>query len=233
MKLYHLVLVVLFWAISSCASPGNAPVTSTSAPAPTSVVVRITATPRPATSTPTATATATSSPSPTPSSTPLALDKIELEPLLIQSGDLPAGVSAAQVRTNLPEMFDGVSDPDNAIFQQFEMDGEAAGGVTVMLFSKPAALRQTYEEIADGMIVDEPTQGMSFTNRSADVGDDQTEAVVTEIELTFGNTNFVSSEIIFSRCFALVHIRMTGGVGIDAITAYAERLDRRLVGVVC
>lgn len=230
-KIYLLLAVVLLAACSPQAETMPTPTNETAVNAPTSVVIRITATPRPATATPTPTIT------PTPSPTPLALDKIELEPVLIQSGDLPAGVSAAQVRSSLPDMFAGINEPDVAIFQQFEKGGDAAGGVAVLLYSKPAALQQAYDYQVDGMDInaatDGPTAGLSSIVRSVGVGDDQVEALVTEMRVSTSGFTLEMNEIVFSRCFALVHIRMTGGVGIAGITAYAERLDRRLVTAVC
>lgn len=229
MKAIKILLIIPFWFLVSCSNTGSDTTTGAPTSAPTSVVVRMTATPRPATSTPTATAPATLTPSPTP----IALDRIELESLLVQAGDLPAGVSAAQVRSTLPEMFDGISEPDAAIFQQFEKDNDVAGGVSVLLYSKPAALQDGYNYLIDGMDSDAAVEGLSSTIRSADVGDGQIEAIVTEMRLSAAGVTFELNEIVFSRCSALVHIRMTGGVGIAGITAYAERLDRRLESAVC
>jgi len=85
---------------------------------------------------PTATPIPTNTPIPT--STPILLSDIDLSAIAIVAGDLPAGYSPAQIRSDPPKMFSGVKNYENIINQQFENKGDtaAAGGVTIFLFNE-------------------------------------------------------------------------------------------------
>ena len=161
-------------------------------------------------------------PTAVPTPTPIALADIDIEPLLIQDGDLPAGLSGAQVRSTPPNMFRDVTGASNQIHQQFARGDDPAGGVAVFLFEDTAARDQAYAVILDGF---------GDTIEAVDVGEQGAAFVPPEIMRRQGLNSY---DLLFSRCSAVAHIRMSGEfMDIAMITAYAERLDQRLTEAVC
>lgn len=161
-------------------------------------------------------------PTPLPTPTPISLTDIDLEPLLIQDGDLPAGLSGAQVRSTPPNMFRDITGAANQIHQQFARDGNSAGGVAVFLFEETADRDQAYAVILDGF---------GDTIEAVDVGE---QGSATPPTTSMINQGLNSYDLLFSRCAAVAHIRMSGEfMDINMITAYAERLDQRLTEAVC
>jgi len=181
----------------------------------------------PVTPTPTNTPKPTDTPvPPTPTNTPtpsaIPLSELELEPLLIQPGDLPAGFSGAQVRDVAPGMFDETPTAENAISQQFERGGDTAGGVAVLLYDSKSEIEEAYALFVSGMAGNVQTV--------TGVGE---QAAVSVWSLSVLGITRKGSELLFIRCGAVAHIRMADVVDIDTITAYAKRLDSRLEPVVC
>jgi hypothetical protein len=149
------------------------------------------------------------------------LTQVDLEPLLIQAGDLQAGVSGAQVRDIAPKMFDGMPTAANTAYQQFAQGSRQIGGVAVFLYEQDVSVG--YAFVAKGMIESEPVAG---------VGE---EAIATLPSATAAEFGLDYVDILFRRCGAVAHIRMSGDPPFeraDAI-AYARRLDKRLQEVVC
>lgn len=152
--------------------------------------------------------------------TALPLEALDLEPLLVQPGDLPAGMSGAQVRDTAPKMFDGMPGAQRTAYQQFARGSEPAGGVAVFLYEADADRDQGYGFVLGGM-------GPTVTVEG--VGD---HATATEPSKEVAALlNF--SDLLFQRCHAVAHIRMTGTDAAASIAAYAKRLDKRLSAVVC
>lgn len=151
-----------------------------------------------------------------PSSTAVPLSQINLEPLLVQSGDLPAGLSGSQVRDEAPEMFRDMPKYENVIYQRFENKGQVVGGITVFLYASGNDINSAYSSIEKGI--------GSGTEPLSDIGE---KGIVAELSL-LDNT---STDILFVRCQAVVHIRMPGDK--TDSTPYARRLDKRITPVVC
>lgn len=198
-------------------------------PAPTN-------TPRPtSTLPPTQTPVPTNTPVPptptnTPTATPIPLSELDLEPLLIQPGDLPAGFSGAQVKDVAPSLFDDLPTAENTMDQRFERGGDTAGGVTVFLYDSTSEIEEAYALImsieADYALI----MGGMNVQTVAGVGE---QAIVSVLSLPVGGFTLESSDLAFIRCNAVVHIRMADVVDIDTIRVYAKRLDSRLESVVC
>lgn len=159
-------------------------------------------------------------PAPTSLPTAIPLSAIDLEPLLIQSGDLPAGITGAQVRDTPPKMFDGMPKAAKAIYQQFARGTDQIGGVSVFLYEKDTDRDQGYGFILGGMNTAQVTEGVG--EQAVIAGPSKETAAVL---------NF--SDLLLRRCRAIAHIRMTGKDTAEAVTAYAKRLDTRLSEVVC
>lgn len=152
-----------------------------------------------------------------PTATPIPLSQLKLDSLLVQTGDLPAGLAGAQIRDTAPGMFKGLPAADNTIFQQFARGGDSAGGVAVFLFEDESKIRQAYDEILGGMGSD--------AKPISDIGE---KASVVVISL-----GIEALDLVFTRCNFVVHIRFTGTLDVDEIQSYAKRLDTRLTEVVC
>ena len=205
MKKGFLLLVVTLFVVS-CAQSSPVP---TTAPQPSPIVP--TNTPQPS---PTATLA--------PTSTPLPLSGIDLESIIIEDGDLPAGFSGAQIRDVAPGMFRDLPLAQNTVYQQLEKNGETAGGIAIFLYDSQENVEEAYNLIVDGMTDD--------AELSNNVGE---KATTLSMSMTALGITTKAAEIVFVRCGAVVHIRMTGTSDVDSVVAYAKRLDRRIEILVC
>lgn len=147
--------------------------------------------------------------------TAIPLEQIDLEPLLVQSGDLPAGTTGAQVRDTAPAMFKDIPAATNTAYQQLATGAKQTGGVAVFLYADAAPRDAAYQAIATGMGSD--TSAPTIGERAA---------------LSAGGDILPFSDLLFQRCRAVAHIRMTGSDA-AAIESYAKRLDKRLQAVAC
>lgn len=156
---------------------------------------------------------------PTAIPTPVPLADIDLEPFLIQSGDLPSGYDGSQVFNEAPAMFDKAPHPINAINQRFEHKDETAGGVSVLLYESTDDVKKAYDVVVDGLVDDLIVQ-------KPELG----EGGVTSVIQIQKGLSF--SEGAFHRCHAVVHVRFTINDE-RAVESYLERLDKRLQPLVC
>jgi len=168
-------------------------------------------------------------------STPVPFSEIDLESLLVLSGDLPAGLTGAQVRDQVPEMFKDIGGYDNAIFREFERNGKHIGGVTIFLYESLDALDVAYDSIGDfgesgGKEIKNTGGEMKITvGNIPDVGE---EAKYWVVEGSFLGISLDGADLAFTRCHSVVHIRVDTA-NIDVIVAYAKRLDKRITELVC
>jgi len=173
--------------------------------------------------------TPTALPTLTPS--PVPLSEINLEPILIISGDLPAGYSGAQIRTTPPEMFNNITNFNNAIYQQFEKDGKSAGGVAIFLFESVDNADIAFQKIVGGFGESGESANLKTTVENiSNVGE---KATVVTIETSLSGLSMKFTDFAFVRCHAIVHIRMSDTVNADYLTGYGIRLDKRLSELVC
>jgi hypothetical protein len=210
MGLAVILAMLLAGCASSAASIGTA-IAETQREAPT-------LTPSPlATPTLAPSATATATPTATPTLVPLA--DINLESILIRDGDLPAGYSGAQISHSAPGMFRNLAPAAQVVVQLFGKNGSNAGGVTIFLYDLPRQVQTAY-----GLIVDGFGQGsVSFDG----LGET---AQVIELDLT---GFYKLTDLAFTRCHAVVEVRMTNGADSVSVGNYAKRLDGRLKPLVC
>jgi hypothetical protein len=152
---------------------------------------------------------------PAPAAVPLA--ELDLAPLALQSGDLPAGYSGAQVSDALPAMFNDAPAPAKVFDQRFQKSDEDAGGVTIVVYETGADLTTAYDLAVDGMLDD---------NVAADIGDGARVAGGTVSTLDV-------AEGVFTRCQTLVFVRFSGTKNTESVVAYMKRLDTRLFTVAC
>lgn len=174
-------------------------------------------------------ATPTALPTLTPS--PVPLSELSLEPILIISGDLPAGYSGAQIRNTPPEMFNNITNFNNAIYQQFEKDGESAGGVAIFLFESINNGDIAFQKIVDGFGKSDESANIKTTVENISNVGERATAVTVETSLSGLSMKF--TDFVFVRCHAIAHIRMKDTVNIEYLTGYGIRLDKRLSELIC
>ncbi|MBC7264246.1 MAG: hypothetical protein H5T64_07780 [Chloroflexi bacterium] len=174
--------------------------------------------------------TATPQPTSTATSTPMPPSASDLEPLLVQAGDLPPGLSGSQVSDIIPEPFDQVSPPISVICQQFERNGRNAGRVVVLLYESESKAKEVYE-----WWTIRPGDGRPNMLKETRVG----EQAAWDCPEKYWITQYC--RIAFLRCHMVVDIFILGGeeggrmvfAKQDELLAYAKRLDNRLRPIVC
>jgi len=137
------------------------------------------------------------------------------ESLLVQPGDLPAGLSGGQVRETAPAMFKSLPIAQTTIYQQLARHGSAIGGVAVFVYNSGPKLDIAYAEIVRGM----------DSNPAPGIGE-RAQIATTQI----GEPSF---DLVSARCGYVFHIRISGAGVEDNITSYAKRLDKRLASALC
>ena len=162
---------------------------------------------------------------PTPTTIPIS--EIDLTELLVQPGDLPAGIDEAQIRDTPDSLVSWVPKASNVIYQQFDKSGKGMGGVTVWLYETQTEAANAYSELRNGIVGLEDYDEIG--DRSADILPDTGTALVLGISV-----EYLLGHLVFNRCHAVVYVGMAPGAsGIEAIRAYAKRLDTRLEPIVC
>ena len=159
----------------------------------------------------------------------------DLEPLLIQLGDLPPGFSGAQVREKAPGMFSELPKPEKAISQQLARKDKLAGGITVLLYAESSAASKAFSLIVKGF---GPGGENDLFKRAVHSLDNIGEKCTLSTRQPknpdlLGVPLDNSSDLVFVRCCGVIHIRMVGTAEPDDIASYAVRLDRRLMQVIC
>jgi len=150
-----------------------------------------------------------------PAPASVALKDIDLEPLLVQSGDLPSGMSAAQIKDSAPPAMKDYPPATKAIDQRFQRGGKTVGGVVVLLYEQQSDLTT-----ATALV----TKIGKYSEVLPDVGE--------QAKLFLGTDLLPVRGVTFVRCHAVVDVAMSN-VDTREITAYAKRLDKRLQAVVC
>lgn len=176
-----------------------------------------------------------STPTTHPTPTPIPLSEIDLEPILIRPGDLPAGYSGAQIQDSPspPGMFKDIKGYQKSISQQLEKNGKAAGLVTIFLFDSISQRNTAYYRIVDGFGESQDDSGIKMTVAAlSDVGE---RAVYALIDASSLDAELSVGDLAFVRCNAFVHIRFArfDNANVSSLSAYAKRLDKRLIELIC
>lgn len=148
--------------------------------------------------------------------TAIPLAEVNLESLVLQSGDLPSSVQAGQVRNRVPNALQSVPKAEQTFNQILEHAGSAAGNVTILLYTAPDKRDAAYSV----MVKD----AGSYAQTSNGVGE---QSVIFP-----GTTSLPVRSVSFVRCQAVVDITL-GNTAIETITDYAKRLDKRLQSALC
>jgi hypothetical protein len=158
---------------------------------------------------------------PVPTPTVVSLDKVDIEPVLIQSGDLASQVAGGQVKELVPILFKGITEPSRVLTQELDRNGVPFGSVTVFLYNSAKERESAYTEMLRAIAIKAESGGAS----QAGIGEQSFGGV-------FANNLPGFAEIVFVRCHAAVHIRINSSDATD-VTTYAKRLDKRLESLVC
>jgi hypothetical protein len=154
-------------------------------------------------------------PAPMAAQTAVPLTALDLTPLLIRSGDLPADLTGAQVKDTVPPGLKAVPTPVKAVDQRFQRNGDTVGGVVVLLYEAAADVKAAYRLTVGEGKNSEPWDGVGDTAR---------------IWLPSGLSP--RATVAFTRCHAYVDVTIAQG-SVDEVIAYARRLDERLQPLVC
>lgn len=184
--------------------------TNTKSPTPTSTI----------SPTHTSTAIPTSTSTLTPTSVQLA--ELFLDEILIQDGDLPAGYSGGQIRYVAPEMFNELPLAEYTIYQQFAKSSDVSGGVTVFVYALPQKNEEAYVKTLEGL-----GDSARIVEGIGEKG------AIYYISMTVLGNKVEFGDIVFTRCNAVVHIRMTDISDELSLSSYATRLDSRLIESLC
>lgn len=159
----------------------------------------------------------------TPEPTPIPLSEIDLEPILLLSGDLPTDFQGGQITTSIIKRFENMPDPEQAIAQSFRAGDYGSDGINIYLYKSETDLLKAKE-----IVIASLQQGDKFEEIS-DVGE---WAIGSEEQ----NTMFyvTDSKVVFIRCNALVYIELfSKGTNLEVSKTYAQRIDKRLKGLIC
>ncbi len=178
--------------------------------------------------TPTVLPTPLSSVQPTP--TTISLTAADLEPLLVQPGDLPGGRVGGQVRDTIPAIIENLPSSQQTILQTFEQAGRVDGWVGVRLYQKTTNADAAYQEVVQQMPLYPSATNTKRTLKTVDtLGEQATAAPPPDIATT-------ATYLTFVRCHAFIVMTFSDDVPdpeATAAIAYAKRLDKRIQPVVC
>lgn len=149
------------------------------------------------------------------------LSEINLDQIPFQSGDLPNQYTSGQISYKWPDDLLESTKPDNVVIQKVGWDissGFSDDYVMIALFKSTQNLYNSFNEVIKTYKAEEITP--------ATVGEKNAFSMVS----TFSGDGF----LVFTRCSALVVIRITGAdVNEDLLTSYALRIDKRVKPLVC
>lgn len=165
---------------------------------------------------------ASEGPTAAPAPTAVSLADLDLESLLVQNGDLPAGVSGAQIRDTAPEMPPKMPKTTKTVYQQLAVGNAEIGGVSVFLYEETADRDAAMAALTELIDPSGPING---------IGE---QAVTNKASAAAGVMGRLTTDVIFRRCAAIVQISLDNQRYDQAtVASYAKRLDKRLAGVVC
>lgn len=143
----------------------------------------------------------------------------QIESLLIQPADIPAGDTAGSVQTSATSMLMYFDLPPNKEMRHQEVlrDGKRDGWTTVFLYPSAADQDAVYRKFVEGLGTD--------AHSIAGLGE---KAMGTDY--VPGDDGF-DPDITFVRCGAVVFVRVTTPT--QAAIDYAKRLDQRITPVLC
>lgn len=170
---------------------------------------------------------------PVPTPTPIPFSELDLEPLLIQSNDLPPEINGSQVRNQPPAIVPDLPQPDKQIFQAFgRTDGGTVfenSGVYVFIYDNLPDAKNSYLFILAAM-QESRVQGASPSFPKEVNIDDRVGEQSAWMDSPFMDFKPVI-DLAWLNCHAVFFVRILGNS--DAAISYAQRLNQRLSPLVC
>jgi len=152
--------------------------------------------------------------------TAILLANLDLEPLLLEDGDLPADFKGAQIRHTIKEApFSELPPAAQAIVQ--EIDGysqDTSNFVYILLYEDLDDLQEAFEQLV--------SKSFKFTEEAEQIDGIGEQAQFEKDEFAFHYIPY--EKVAFTRCNALVYIETST----DTLN-YARRLDARLKETIC
>ena len=152
--------------------------------------------------------------------TEIPLAELDLEPLLLEEGDLPADFKGSTIRHSIEEApFSELPPAAQAIVQ--EIDGynqDTSNFVYILLYEYLDDLQEAYEHLV--------TNSFKFNEEAEPIDGIGEQARFEKDEFAFHYIPY--EKVAFTRCHALVYIETST----DTLN-YARRLDARLKETIC
>lgn len=166
-------------------------------------------------------------PTPIPSPTPILLSEIDLEPIVIQAGDLPAGFTGAQISHYGKNIYGSVND----IKQELANNNQSAGFIEIYLFGDLEKAEKIFTSKTNSLGKSNVSDISSTTvSEIPDVGEKATSA---SSRISFFGLDTYVIDFVFIRCSAFVNIRFSDTSNTQSVINYAKRLDERLSKLIC
>jgi hypothetical protein len=166
----------------------------------------------------------------TPTVTPIPFSALQLDDLIVQQNDLPAGMSGSQIGYQEKRDTAVPIAADYYIEQNLAYGDKDRGQVMVWVYEDTANTQLRYNAILDFL-----NQECAKAPGQCYSGDPHVVPNLGEGAMMISEFNFMGADmhtLVFYRCHAVVKIR-TWADHSDDIANYAIRLDRRLTPIVC
>ena len=145
---------------------------------------------------------------------PVDLSSLKLEPILIQSGDLPAGLNSGEISYNsiqtLLQNDISVPTPQNQIVQLLVSGGTTKGFIWLVLYDSESYVKLLYEDLIYGFVQSNVSK-LNLNNG---------------VEMTLSNSSGYF-DLAFYKCNYVGYLRTPLNDKFEA-TNYIERLSKRL-----
>ena len=154
------------------------------------------------------------------------LSKINLESILIQPGDLPAGITGGQVSEMSDRMDSKYPKPTNNVYQELSENGKQIGEIVILLYDSDIDLNQVFSMITSRFPeipqtpVDIGNKGVAFSG-------------IRKVRVLDMESSVRVSSVVFTRCGAIAQITIVDSYAITPVKNYAQRLDQRITPLVC
>ena len=142
---------------------------------------------------------------------------VDLEPLLVQPGDLPSGMGTGQMRDNPAVDVENLPVAAQTVYRDFVRDENPAGDVVVWRYMSRPDAEQAYGTIAEIMEGHAAPHGAIGERAKVHADTESASAVAA---------------VLFVRCNAVASIVLYPS-DLETVQNYARRLDKRLQAAVC
>jgi len=137
----------------------------------------------------------------------------DIQPLLVQDGDLPVAITAGEINNRVPALLGDKPSPDKIISQRFTQDSQDVGGVTILYYNESKVRSEVYQLYIGTYI---------RPQRASDIGDFAHVANDPRLKM-----------IVFGRCKVVASIVFNTKIDEEDVLSYAKSLDTRIKDISC